>query len=114
MSGSIPDWILIIHGGAKEISPEEEKDNRDGLEQALAAGRAILEGGGSAVEACEASVRVLERLPVFNAGVGSVLNEAGEVEMKVECDPVGKVRDRRDHEAARVERWPIDVRQGSA
>ncbi|HWH23078.1 MAG TPA: isoaspartyl peptidase/L-asparaginase, partial [Allosphingosinicella sp.] len=74
-------WTLIVHGGAKEIEPGEEGENRSGCLEALAAGRAILEAGGSALEAVEASVRVLESLPVFNAGHGSVLNAKGEVEM---------------------------------
>jgi beta-aspartyl-peptidase (threonine type) len=74
-------WALIVHGGAKEISPGEEEDNRTGCLEALAAGRAILEAGGSALDAVEASIRVLEARPVFNAGYGSVLNNQGEVEM---------------------------------
>jgi beta-aspartyl-peptidase (threonine type) len=74
-------WALIVHGGAKEISPGEEEDNRSGCLEALAAGQAVLEAGGSAVDAVEASIRVLEALPVFNAGYGSVLNARGEVEM---------------------------------
>lgn len=74
-------WVLIIHGGAKEIAPEAEESNRAGLLDAVRAGSRVLEAGGTAVDACEASVRVLETLPVFNAGVGSDLNVAGEVEM---------------------------------
>lgn len=74
-------WALIVHGGAKEISPEEEDANREGCLEALAAGRHVLEAGGHAVDAAEAAVRVLETRPVFNAGYGSVLNQAGEVEM---------------------------------
>src|SRR4051812_7035415 len=74
-------WALIVHGGAKEIAPHEEEENRSGMLQAGAAGRDILVRGGSALDAAEATVRVLERLPVFNAGYGSVLNSGGEVEM---------------------------------
>ena len=44
-------------------------------------GYAILERGGTAVEAVEAAVRILEDDPVFDAGTGSVLNEDGDVEM---------------------------------
>jgi L-asparaginase / beta-aspartyl-peptidase len=74
-------WKLIIHGGAKEIPPGEERDNLDGLAEAIGAGRAVLDGGGSALDAVEASVRVLERLPVFNAGRGSDPNRYGGIEM---------------------------------
>ncbi len=81
MIGQPGRWVLILHGGAKEIAPEEQEDNRTGCRQALAAGTQVLERGGSAVEAVEASIRVLEALPVFNAGLGSALNALGEVEM---------------------------------
>jgi beta-aspartyl-peptidase (threonine type) len=74
-------WALIVHGGAKEIEPGEEADNRAGLSEAIAAGQAVLQAGGTALDAVEASVRVLEALPVFNAGLGSALNHLGEVEM---------------------------------
>src|SRR5688572_800301 len=74
-------WALIVHGGAKEMPAAEEQANRDGVHAALRAGREKLERGGSAVDAVEAAIRVLEDLPVFNAGRGSALNVAGEVEM---------------------------------
>ncbi len=81
MIGQTGRWALILHGGAKEIAPEEQEDNRAGCRQALAAGTQVLERGGSAIDAVEASIRVLEALPVFNAGLGSALNSLGEVEM---------------------------------
>jgi len=74
-------WALIVHGGAKEMQPGEEDANREGVLAAVRAGQAVLERGGSAVDAVEASIRVLEDLPVFNAGRGSAPNVAGEVEM---------------------------------
>lgn len=74
-------WALIVHGGAKDMEPGEEDDNRSGVIEAARAGVAVLERGGSAIDAVEASIRVLEDLPVFNAGCGSALNEAGEIEM---------------------------------
>lgn len=63
------------------MGPGEEDANRQGVLEALAQGRKILEQGGSAVDAVEASIRKLEDLPIFNAGHGSSLNEEGEVEM---------------------------------
>ena len=77
----MPGWKLIIHGGAKEIAPEQEADNSLGLAAAIAEGRAVLDAGGSAVRAVEASVRVLESLPVFNAGRGSEPTVHGNIEM---------------------------------
>lgn len=74
-------WALVVHGGAKEILPEQEEANRRGCLETLAAGRVILEQGGSAVEAVEAAIRILESDPTFNAGYGSDLNADGVVEM---------------------------------
>ena len=80
MSGQV-DWCLAVHGGAKTIEPEEEEANRAGCLAALFAGRAVLARGGNALDAVEASVRVLESEPIFNAGRGSALTLDGEVEM---------------------------------
>jgi beta-aspartyl-peptidase (threonine type) len=74
-------WSLILHGGAKTISPDKEVENSAGLAAALAVGRQLLSGGAAALDVVEAVVRKLEELPTFNAGVGSVKNEAGEVEL---------------------------------
>jgi beta-aspartyl-peptidase (threonine type) len=78
---TVGNWALAVHGGAKDIALEDEAANREGCARALAAGRAVLAYGGSAVAAVEAAVRVLEDDLTFNAGYGSVLNAAGEVEM---------------------------------
>ena len=64
-------WALIVHGGAKQLQPGDEHANREGVLNAIAAGRDILEAGGSAVDAVEAAIRVMEDLEVFNAGCGS-------------------------------------------
>lgn len=74
-------WVLLIHGGAKEIQRGEEEANRSGVLQAAAVGGTILARGGSGLDAVEAAIHTLEDLPVFNAGRGSVLNAAGEIEM---------------------------------
>lgn len=63
------------------LDPEQERCARAGLEAALAAGAAILEKRESALDAVEASVRVLEEDPCFNAGRGSVLTATGCVEL---------------------------------
>ncbi len=68
---------LAIHGGAGTISKslltdEIEKEYRDGLRNALAAGWKILRGGGKSLDAVEAAVIELENNPLFNAGRGAV------------------------------------------
>jgi beta-aspartyl-peptidase (threonine type) len=71
---------LIVHGGAG-ADPQEGRDElREGMRAAVAAGWAAL-GAGSALDAVEAAVSVLEDHPRFNAGRGSVLTSAGSVEM---------------------------------
>ena len=77
---------LVVHGGAgtierSEMTPEKEQEYRAGIENALRAGREILQGGGSSLDAVEAAVRVLEDDPHFNAGKGSVFTSAGTNEM---------------------------------
>ena len=72
---------LIAHGGAGA-----DRDNaaayRQGLEAALGAGWSRLREAGSALDAVQACVAVMEADPLFNAGYGSALTEAG----TVECD----------------------------
>src|SRR4051794_1024256 len=53
-------WSLVVHGGAKEIPAEQGEANRRGCRDAIAAGRVILERAGTAVQAVEAAIRVLE------------------------------------------------------
>jgi beta-aspartyl-peptidase (threonine type) len=74
-------WAIILHGGAKEIAPEEQEAHREGVRAALTAGVAVLQRGGTAVEAVETAIRVLEDNPIFNAGRGSVSNSEGRIEM---------------------------------
>lgn len=81
-----PPLVLVIHGGAGTITqermkPEKEKAYRQGLERALAAGYTVLEKGGSSLDAVEASVKVLEEDPNFNAGKGAVLTAEGRAEL---------------------------------
>jgi beta-aspartyl-peptidase (threonine type) len=79
-------WRLVIHGGAGSMRPgkldaQQERCARAGLEQALAAGGAILQRRESALDAVEAAVRVLEEDACFNAGRGSVLTATGCIEL---------------------------------
>ncbi len=72
---------LIVHGGAWDIPDNEVAAHKAGCLAALAAGWAILDIGGSALDAVEAAVRSLEDDPTYDAGVGSFLNAIGEVEL---------------------------------
>jgi len=71
---------LIVHGGAGSWRPGSDDDAIRGITKAVAAGRRILEAGGSALDAAVAASLVLEDNPIFNAGTGAVLNFDGFVE----------------------------------
>jgi len=77
---------LAIHGGAgtirrAELNAERETAYLDGLQHALRSGWEILQGAGTALDAVEAAVRVLEDNPLFNAGRGAVFTHDGRHEM---------------------------------
>jgi L-asparaginase / beta-aspartyl-peptidase len=79
-------WTLVIHGGAgtidrDRITPEQDAAIRAALDGAMAEGRRILAGGGSAMDAVEAVVRILEDDPHFNAGRGAVFTYDGTIEL---------------------------------
>lgn len=73
---------LAIHGGAgtilkEDMTPDLEQAYREGLQQALDAGYAVLENGGTAVTAVKAAVMYLEDNDLFNAGKGAVFTKKG-------------------------------------
>lgn len=72
---------LIVHGGAWNIPDDEVAEHQRGCRRALDAGWAVLQAGGAALDAVETAVRMLEDEPIFDAGVGSVLNSDGVVEL---------------------------------
>lgn len=79
-------YTMIIHGGAgtilkEDMTPELEKAYLEGLQLALNAGFAVLEEGGTSVNAVKAAVVVLEDNILFNAGRGSVFTKKGVQEM---------------------------------
>jgi beta-aspartyl-peptidase (threonine type) len=79
-------WALEVHGGAgvierSALGPEGDKHYREGLRRAIEAGAAVLDKGGSAVDAVEAALNVLEDDPFFNAGKGAVFTRDGKNEM---------------------------------
>ena len=80
MPGDAP-LALVVHGGAWAIPDDEVPAHRAGVRAAALAGWDVLRGGGSALDAVEAAVRLLEDDPTFDAGRGGFLNQAGIVEL---------------------------------
>ena len=81
MPADLPGSIILVHGGAGKAAPDLIELRRTGIQWATLAGWQTLRRGGSAVEAVECAVRVLEDNPAFNAGRGACLNRDGEVEL---------------------------------
>ena len=78
-------WSLAIHGGAGVIergslTPEQDAAYRAALDSALQVGAEVLDNGGSALDAVEAVIQVLEDDPLFNAGRGAVFTADGRIE----------------------------------
>ncbi len=72
---------IIVHGGAWAIPDDIARETRKGCRLAALLGKEVLDSGGSAVDAVETSVRIMELDPIFDAGKGSVLTMKGEIEM---------------------------------
>ena len=95
MAGTMPSavaqqaqhrWAIVVHGGAgviekSALGPEGDKAYREGLDRAIHAGAAVLDKGGSALDAVEATLHVFEEDPHFNAGRGAVFTREGKNEM---------------------------------
>lgn len=60
--------ILLVHGGAGDIPESRIEPKIEGNKKSVEAGYAILKNGGTALEAVEAAVRVMEDEEAFNAG----------------------------------------------
>ncbi len=72
---------IVVHGGAWDIPRSEHAAHIRGCDQAVVAGHEVLASGGTSLDAVETAVRWMEDDPTFDAGRGSFLNSAGEVEM---------------------------------
>ena len=72
---------IIVHGGAGPIKDDSLPARLEGCKEAALASWKILQQSGSALDAAETAVVVLEDDPLFNAGTGSTLNSLGQVEM---------------------------------
>ena len=77
---------LVLHGGAgvierTSLTPAREAEYRAKLTEARGAGYAVLERGGSALDAVVAVIVILEDSPLFNAGKGAVFTADGTCEL---------------------------------
>lgn len=79
-------WAVVLHGGAgvierAKLSPEMETAYRMSLRGAIEKAGQVLQNGGSAVDAVEAAIRIMEGDPLFNAGRGAVFTANGRNEL---------------------------------
>lgn len=77
---------IAIHGGAgtilrEQMSEEKEEEYRSNLNAVIQAANKLLNLGGTAIDAVELAVMMLEDCPLFNAGKGSVFTAQGGHEM---------------------------------
>lgn len=75
------DPTLLVHGGAWAIPDDAAAAHLAGVSDALERGYAILSVGGSALDAVETAVTILEDDPAFDAGRGSFLTSDGRVQL---------------------------------
>jgi beta-aspartyl-peptidase (threonine type) len=73
--------VLVVHGGGWAIPDDMVEAHLNGVRAALAAGWHELERDGSALDAVEAAVEVMEDDEAFDAGRGSFLNRDGRVQL---------------------------------
>lgn len=84
-AGVMP-WAIVVHGGAgvitrERLSPGAEAEYRGMMKAAIDTGAAILAAGGTALDAVEHTIWVLENSPLFNAGKGAVFTHEGRNEL---------------------------------
>ena len=72
---------IVVHGGAWSIPSEAREAHAAGCLAAAERGFAVLQSGGSALDAVVAAVELLEDDPTFDAGRGSVLSAEGRVQL---------------------------------
>jgi L-asparaginase / beta-aspartyl-peptidase len=83
---------IIVHGGAGPIRDASLQPRLEGCKEAALVGWRVFERGGTALDAVEAAVVLLEDNPLFNAGTGSTLNSLGKVEMDAAIMEGGSLR----------------------
>lgn len=81
-----PKWAIVVHGGAgvierADLTPEQEAAYRAAMTKVTQAGGDVLAKGGSALDAIEAAIHLLEDDPLFNSGRGAVFTAEGRNEL---------------------------------
>jgi len=104
----MPSPAIVVHGGAGTLGPDDPASSGGpdaprlaGVRRAAAEGLALLLRGGSALDAVERAVQILEDDPTYNAGTGACLTADGEVELDasimegegLRCGAVAAVKD---------------------
>ncbi len=77
----IANPVLLVHGGAWSIPDDATEAHLSGIRRAMAAGWRLLKNDGTALDAVEAAVVVMEDDETFDAGRGSFLNQDGKVQL---------------------------------
>src|SRR2546428_6336716 len=77
-----PQFMLVVHGGAgtirrQDMTPAQDSAYRATLTQAIRAGYDVLRGGGASLDAVTAVVTGLVGSPLFHAGPGAAVSNAG-------------------------------------
>lgn len=75
------EWSVLVHGGAGDVAANVVSRHVEGCRLAAAEAARILAGNGSALNAAQRAVEVLEDNPRFNAGTGACLNADGMLEL---------------------------------
>lgn len=83
---TVPNFGIVIHGGAGTILKENmsdslEKAYKAKLEEAIRTGYEILANGGTSVEAVQRTINVMEDSPLFNSAKGAVFTNEGKNEL---------------------------------
>ncbi|MGB7786808.1 MAG: isoaspartyl peptidase/L-asparaginase [Salinimicrobium sp.] len=86
VNDTVPNFGIVIHGGAGTILKENMSDSLEAaykakLEEAIRTGHEILANGGTAVEAVQRTINVMENSPLFNAAKGAVFTAEGTNEL---------------------------------
>jgi beta-aspartyl-peptidase (threonine type) len=85
-------WSILVHGGAGDLRPDALAAHVAGCERAAAEGARILAAGGSALDAVQRAVEVLESDPIFNAGTGACLDAEGHLALDASIMDGGDLR----------------------